>query len=207
MSAMPDGDQPAAPSTSGADYAQRLVALESVWWKRLLDVQRPYRWNLKRNQLGRTLDVGCGIGRNLATLAAGSVGVDHNAESIALARQRGFTAYTAEEFFADPPAAGSFDSMLLAHVAEHLTEAEDRDLLDSYLPFLRQGGRVMFICPQRRGYRTDATHVWFAQAADLARLAGAVGLRPERSYSFPLPAMAGGLFTYNETCVLARKPG
>ena len=35
--------------------------------------------------LGRTLDVGCGIGRNLAALPPGSLGVDHNPTSIEVA--------------------------------------------------------------------------------------------------------------------------
>jgi len=45
-------------------------------------VQAPYRRNLRRLVGDRAvLDVGCGIGRNLANLGPGSVGVDHNAHS------------------------------------------------------------------------------------------------------------------------------
>ena len=65
-----------------------------VWWKRLLNVQAPYQWNLRRQHLGRTLDIGCGIGRNLPSLPPGSLGVDHNATSIATARARGLHAMT-----------------------------------------------------------------------------------------------------------------
>jgi SAM-dependent methyltransferase len=91
------------PTTEGADYAARLKRLSSARWKQILDVQRPYRWNLARLDLGTTLDVGCGIGRNLRSLPSGSMGVDHNAASIALARQSGLAAMTTEEFAADPP--------------------------------------------------------------------------------------------------------
>jgi hypothetical protein len=49
--------------TAGEDYARRLQAKQQVWSEKALDVQAPYRWNLRRQQLGRTLDVGCGIGR------------------------------------------------------------------------------------------------------------------------------------------------
>ena len=51
-------------------------------WKRILDVQAPYRWNLRR-LLGtrRTLDVGCGIGRNLVNLPVGSVGVSRHEDT------------------------------------------------------------------------------------------------------------------------------
>ncbi len=64
--------------TRGDDYAARLNRIQRARWKELLDVQAPYRWNLRRQSLGRTLDVGCGWGRNLASLDPSSVGVDHN---------------------------------------------------------------------------------------------------------------------------------
>ena len=74
--------------------APRVVVLEAA-------AQRagPYRWNLRRLRLGRVLDVGCGIGRNLQHLDADAVGVDHNQDSVTIARQRGLTAYVPEAFF------------------------------------------------------------------------------------------------------------
>ena len=67
--------------TSHEDYARRLETYELAWWKRFLNVQAPYQWNLRRLDPGLTLDLGCGIGRNLAALGTGSIGVDHNATS------------------------------------------------------------------------------------------------------------------------------
>jgi SAM-dependent methyltransferase len=197
---------PSRPATSGEDYAERLVRLETKGWKRALDVQRPYRWNLKRQELGRTLDVGCGIGRNLAALSADSLGVDHNAQSVELARERGYRAVTAEQFSAEPPPLESFDSMLLAHVVEHMTVAEAEQLIRSYLPYVRPGGRVMLICPQRRGFATDATHVQFFDLPALRALARSLGLVVTREYSFPLPQQAGRVFAYNEYCLVAVRP-
>ena len=180
--------------TESADYADRLVSLESVWWKRLLPVQAPYRWSLRHQGLGRTLDVGCGVGRNLATLAQGSVGIDHNAVSVEVARRRGYDACTVEEFLTGEHArAESFDGMLLAHVVEHMTREEARTLLESYLRFVRPGRRVLIICPQERGYASDATHVSFTTGADLVRLARVVGLRAERWSSFPFPRGGQGV--------------
>lgn len=193
--------------TRNESYARRLREKEGVWWKRLLNVQAPYRWNLRRQQLGRTLDIGCGIGRNLGSLDAGSVGVDHNAASVQEARHRGFEALTTEEWEQSPlrvPAA--FDSLLLAHVIEHMDEEAGRAIMRSYLPYLKPGGRVFFVCPQERGYTTDATHVRFTDLDDLATLARDVGLLVERRFSFPFPRRAGKVFTYNEFCLLAVKP-
>src|SRR6476661_588068 len=118
-----DDDQGSGKATAGSEYAERLTALETARWKRVLDVQRPYRWNLRRLHLGRTLDVGCGIGRNLGNLGQGSVGVDHNATSIETAWAQGHEAYTLQEWEESPVRqSDSFDSLLIAHVIEHMDE-------------------------------------------------------------------------------------
>jgi len=154
--------EPEPENTSGEAYARRLQSKQQVWWKKALNVQAPYRWNLRRQRLGRTLDVGCGIGRNLETLDPGSVGVDHNEHSVAVAREAGVTALTVTEWEQSPlRVPDSFDGILLAHVIEHMTEADGLALLREYLPYLRPGGRVFFVCPQERGYASDATHVRF----------------------------------------------
>ena len=174
----------------------------------MLNVQAPYRWRLRRQQLGRTLDVGCGLGRNLDVLEPGSVGVDHNPTSIRIAREQGHDAYTVEEFLAsDQAAPESFDGLLLSHVIEHLPPPDGLGLMQTYLPFLRPGGRVLFICPQERGYDSDSTHVLWTTDEDLAALSRELGLTPRRLRSFPLPRSAGRWFTYNEFAVLATKPG
>ena len=193
--------------TSGEDYARRLQAKQHVWWKKALNVQAPYRWNLRRQRLGRTLDVGCGIGRNLATLDPGSVGVDHNEHTIAVAREAGVAALTVAEWEQSSlRVPESFDGILLAHVVEHMSRADAAALLRDYLPYLRPGGEVFFVCPQERGYASDSTHVWFATGEGLADLAREVGLQPEPWFSFPFPRWAGKAFIYNEFCLLATKP-
>ena len=194
--------------TRGADYTERLATLESAGWKKALDVQRPYRWNLRRLGLGRTLDIGCGLGRNLSVLGEGSAGVDHNASSVEVARSRGLTAFTPEEFAASPLAqTGQFDSLLFAHVIEHMDTGAGESLVAAYLPYLRPGGRVAFICPQELGYASDDTHVRFADFGALAQLAAGFDLEVERRYSFPFPRLFGRLFPYNEFVVVARQPG
>lgn len=193
--------------TDGADYAQRLVAKQNVWWKKLLRVQAPYQWNLRRQGLGRTLDVGCGIGRNLATLGSGSVGVDHNPDSVAAARAGGAVAMTPQQFHASELAEPSaFDGMLLAHVIEHMPLDDARSLLREYLPYIRPGGKVFMVCPQERGYASDPTHVRFVTGEDLVELSRSVGLSPREPFSFPFPRVAGKAFIYNEFCLLSDVP-
>ena len=194
-------------STDSPDYAERLRSKQTLWWKRMLHVQAPYHWNLRRQHLGRTLDLGCGIGRNLGVLPPGSVGVDHNAEAVALARSSGYDAYTVREFLdGDLAVPAAFDGLLAAHVVEHMDRAEALRLLGDYLRFVRPGGLVFLVCPQERGYASDPTHVWFARDTDLLGLVETLGLEPQRSYSFPFPRWTGKLFIYNEFCLTARIP-
>ncbi len=194
-------------ATADASYAHRLQRLQRARWKRVVDVQAPYRWHIRHLDLGYVLDVGCGIGRNLVHLRGHGVGVDHNPEAVSIARSRGLEAYTSDEWdaseHADQPI---FDSLLLAHVAEHMSELEAATLVRRYLPAVRPDGRIVFITPQEKGYASDATHVLFLGFDEIERLCAMVGLRVDVRRSFPLPRAAGRLFKYNEFIVVARKP-
>ncbi|WP_421740938.1 class I SAM-dependent methyltransferase [Cellulomonas sp.] len=203
------GREAPTPSTAGEEYANRLVRHSTAPWKRLLQVQAPYQNHVKRLDLGRAIDVGCGLGRNLGSLAPGSVGVDHNPHSVAYARELGLDAYTDGEFFAreDLAVPGAYDGLLAAHLIEHLDPRAALDVLAPYVELLHPGGRVAFITPQERGFASDATHVRFSDFDVLGEVAEDLGLDVIRSYSFPLPRWTGRVFTYNEFVLLARKPG
>ena len=192
--------------TGAESYAERLVTLQRTWWKRL-PVQAPHRWNLRRQKLGRTLEIGCGIGRNLKTLGPDLVGVDHNPASVAVAREQGFVALTVEEWQTSTlRQTETFDGLLMAHVLEHLDEAGCAMLLDFYLPYLKPGGKVFLVCLQEKGYASDPTHVGLLVGDGLVQLVKRAGLKPQPWFSFPLPRWAGTAFTYNEFRLLATKP-
>lgn len=201
-------DGPSGPTTAGTDYAERLNRLQNKRWKKVVDAQAPYRRNIQRMKLGRTLDVGCGNGRNLSWLPSGSVGVDHNPHLVAAARARGLTAVTIEEFVASPDlsAPHCFDSLLASHLIEHMQFEQALDVLRSYLPGVRPGGRVVCITPQERGFAFDPTHVEFADFAALDRLSDELGLVPVKQYSFPFPRWAGKVFVYNEFNHISQVP-
>jgi 2-polyprenyl-3-methyl-5-hydroxy-6-metoxy-1,4-benzoquinol methylase len=187
-----------AASTESAAYTGRLAQLEQRWIRRFVDVQAPYRWNLRRLDLGFVLDVGCGLGRNLGHVDGHGVGVDHNPHSVEVVRSRGMTAFTPDEFRASEYATpGRFDSLLSAHVLEHLEWDEAVDLVRTYLPFVRPGGKVVIICPQRAGFRSDATHVTELDGPALAQLASECGVPVRSTRSFPFPRFVGNVFTYN----------
>lgn len=174
----------------------------------MVDVQRPYRWNLRRLVEGRTLDVGCGIGRNLEHLGSAGVGVDHNLEAVARCTARGLVAYRPPDFHEKMRGrAAVFDTLLLAHVVEHMSSGDAERLLKEYVSYVRPAGLLLIICPQEAGFASDETHVEFFDVPELARLVETVDARMERSRSFPFPRPAGRLFRYNETVVTARLPG
>jgi 2-polyprenyl-3-methyl-5-hydroxy-6-metoxy-1,4-benzoquinol methylase len=193
--------------TTDDAYAERLVALQHSSWKRLLPVQAPYRWNLRRLKLGYVLDIGCGIGRNLANLSGNAVGIDHNPASVSIARSQGFEAFTPDEFLDSTRAQPqTFDSLLFAHILEHMSASEATRLVRTYLPYLRRAGTVVVIAPQERGFRSDPTHVEFLDFATLSEIVVACQLTVVRGYSFPFPRFMGRAFPYNEFVVIAEAP-
>jgi 2-polyprenyl-3-methyl-5-hydroxy-6-metoxy-1,4-benzoquinol methylase len=148
--------------------------------------------------------VGCGVGRILGYLAPNATGIDHNPGAVAACRAHGLRAYLPADFAASPRPSGGFDALVAAHVLEHLTRSEADDLLRTYLPEIRPGGRVVLITPQERGQRSDPTHVRFVDRHALEATCRAHDLTPEHSRSFPLPRPMGRWFIYNETIVVAR---
>jgi 2-polyprenyl-3-methyl-5-hydroxy-6-metoxy-1,4-benzoquinol methylase len=193
-------------STQDAGYAEERLRAEGAWWKRLLDVQRPYRAHLRRLELGLVLEIGCGIGRNLEHLRGSSVGVDHNRRAVEIARARGLAAFTPEEFRVSQWAqAGRFDSLLFSHVLEHMSAVDATGLVQAHLHLLRAGGRVVVVTPQEAGFRSDPTHVEYMDFDKVEAVLREAGLEVERRYSFPLPRLAGAVFKYNEFVTIARK--
>lgn len=192
---------------SPEEYTQRLERTDANWWKRMLDVQAPYRRNIRRVVPTPVLDVGCGIGRNLIHLDGRGVGVDTNAHSVEAARRRGLVAHTADDFpSTDDAVAGNYRALLFAHVLEHMDLETATRLVGDYLPYLGPDGLVVVIVPQEAGFASDPTHVAFVGPGEIKRVALANNLDIESVYSFPFPRWVGRLFRHNETVALLRNP-
>lgn len=196
-----------ADDTTSAEYTDYLVGMQEQRLKRLIEPVNPYRWNIRRLCKGRVLDVGCGIGRNLRYLnRPDAVGVDHNEHSVAVVNAAGGHACVPDTFHRDFGAdREQFDTIVIAHVLEHLEMPDANGLLEEYLPYLKKGGRVVVMCPQERGFAADVTHITYFDTKGLTDLLEDKGLKVTKAASFPFPAFMGGLFIYNEHVVVAVK--
>lgn len=190
--------------TSTDDYAAFLES-QQRGWKRFIDVQIPYRFNIRRICTGAVLEVGSGLGRHLKTLAGRAVGVEHNDRAIAICRAQGLEVFSSTTFAAEweKTGRGLFDTLLFSHVLEHLSAIEARTIVKDYARFLRPGGRLVAITPQERGFASDPTHVAFCDFAALAEIMKATGFALDTSYSFPFPRWVGRYFQHNEFVVVA----
>ncbi|MFJ9419837.1 class I SAM-dependent methyltransferase [Streptomyces sp. NPDC101227] len=185
----------------------RFPAGERTGVVRPLPARPRYRRQLRRIGTGRVLDIGCGAGDTLADCAPGSVGIDHDPRSVHKCRARGLTAYTADTFLASPHARpGSFDALLCAHVLEHLDDEQVEGLLRAYLPYVRPGGGVLLITPQEAGHRAEPAPVRFTDFTLLRAFAESAGLAVRRTYSYPLPRVAGRLLRRNVFALVGQVP-
>jgi 2-polyprenyl-3-methyl-5-hydroxy-6-metoxy-1,4-benzoquinol methylase len=128
----------------------------------------------------RVLDVGCNTGEltvRLAALQCRTLGLDINADAIALARQQfptgEFQVGTLTEL-----SARDFDAIVSSHVIEHLPDLEE--FLHAARKRLRPGGRLVLATPNRCAWSRrlahrlwgvsffdDPTHVCFYSAGNL----------------------------------------
>ena len=190
-------------TTKDVEYANYLIKNQKSL--RGLLFQWPYRAHLQGLRLGKTLDIGCGAGRNLKALNEGSVVIDHNELLVKACVSYGLKAFTTEAFLKNALTfRQQFSSILISHVAEHMSSSEFVGMLMTYKQFLQPGGRVVIICPQEKGYASDSTHVHFMDFQALTQSLSSAGLTVSSKYSYPFPRWCGSFFPYNEFVVIGR---
>jgi SAM-dependent methyltransferase len=192
--------------TNEKNYTDGLLYRQSAWWKKFFNVQYPYKYNIQSLKPGFVLDIGCGIGRNLLHLNGNGIGIDHNPTSIEVSKSRGLKAYTVDDFLKSTyNKPETFDSILLAHVAEHMTGDDFITLLKQYVHLLKDDGRIIVITPQEKGFKSDDTHVQFMDFVTVKDLLKEIDFNTNRQYSFPFPRVVGYFFKFNEFVSVAKR--
>ncbi|MHB8209706.1 class I SAM-dependent methyltransferase [Mucilaginibacter sp.] len=192
--------------TNEKNYTDGLLYRQSAWWKKFFNVQYPYKRNIQSLKPGFVLDIGCGIGRNLLHLNGYGIGVDHNSTSIEVSKNRGLKAYTVDDFLKSTyNKPETFDSILLAHIAEHMTGDDFITLLKQYIHLLKKDGIIIVITPQEKGFKSDDTHVQFMDFITVKNLLKQIDFNITRQYSFPFPRVIGHFFKFNEFVSIAKR--
>jgi 2-polyprenyl-3-methyl-5-hydroxy-6-metoxy-1,4-benzoquinol methylase len=192
-------------STNTIDYTNRLVSLQESGWKKRLRRFDPYGIHIRRVCNGPTLEVGCGIGRLLQFLPKGSIGVDHNSNSIDHCISKGLDAFTSDSFEKSQQSLrGKFDFLLLSHLLEHMSQMDAVQLILGYKHWIKDDGKVVVICPQEKGFASDSTHIEFMDFEKIGQIVREAGFEVLRSYSFPFPRFVGSTYIYNEFVSIGR---
>jgi SAM-dependent methyltransferase len=137
---------------------------------------------LARRLRGRALDVGCGIGDMLLHRPE-TIGVDVNPRTVEFCRLRGAQANLMQPDDL-PFEAGSFDSVLMDNVLEHIALPEP--LLREVHRVLRPGGDLLIGVPGHRGWDSDADHKVFYDEASLLACVQPMGFRHAETFHAPL---------------------
>ena len=129
-------------------------------------VRKAYLASARGKLRGPVLDFGCGVGELLATLPAGSMGLEYNRATVDYCRESGLDVDWYDGMSDDwglTTVADSrrFESMVISHVLEHLdmpTLVLRRLLSASERIGIR---RVLVCVPGRAGFHIDDTHRTF----------------------------------------------
>lgn len=95
----------------------------------------------------KTLDVGCGYGRNLVLMRDLGIdvqGVEANREIVRANRDAGLPCLTVEEF---ENSTEQYDLILMSHIIEHFQPDDLLKFVDTYLDRLNLGGYLIVLTP------------------------------------------------------------
>jgi len=145
---------------------------------------RRYRLYPKLNQYlrGQTLDVGCGLG-DMLRFRENTVGVDINQLNVQYCTSMGLDAHLMEPDVLPFPD-GSFDSVLLDNVLEHI--AKPGALLKEIRRVLKPGGNLVIGVPGVLGMQSDLDHKVFYSEEALQSLANKMSFKVEHIFYAPL---------------------
>lgn len=130
----------------------------------------------------KSLDVGCGIG-DMLQFRPNTIGVDVNPFNVEICISRALPAQVMDVDLL-PFTEGSFDSVLLDNVLEHI-ESPDK-LLREIQRVLVDGGRLIVGVPGIKGQNSDPDHVVYYDESALIHLAANNNFIIQKFFYMPL---------------------
>lgn len=172
-------------STNSKEYTKYYLNKFNIWYRRLFPVDIPFKYIAKSCCKGKILDIGCGPGRYLAFFPDRAIGVDHNMDFIEYTHKRGFTSYHTSELHNIENQ--KFDTLLFAHILEHMCMYDGETLINTYIKYLNKNGRIIIIVPHGYCYNNDPTHVLYYGPEQVEMLSNRIGFHIRKSFYHPFP--------------------
>ena len=158
------------------EYLQRRSWLGALYRKQWLYPR------LTARLIGRTLDVGCGIG-DMLVHRKNTVGVDINPLTVAFCQARGAEAHLMTSDML-PFNSQEFESVLMDNVLEHLSEP--KALLAEVHRVLTSNGRLLIGVPGRKGWDSDPDHKTRYDESQLVSSVERLGFMRLETFQTPL---------------------
>lgn len=134
---------------------------------------------------GRVLDFGCGIGDFLRFRPA-TIGVDSNFYNIESCRSQGLKAELLNYVGGIPFENGSFNSIVMDNVIEHISSDDIDQVMGEILRVLRSDGQFLIGIPGRKGFNSDSSHKCFYSEQSLVDLLSQYGWEKRKSFHMPI---------------------
>lgn len=154
---------------------------------------------LAHRLVGRTLDLGCGIG-DMLVYRQNTVGVDINPHTVAFCKARGSEAHLMHSNHL-PFGPTGFESVLMDNVLEHL--AEPGPLLVEVHRVLEANGRLLIGVPGSKGWDSDPDHKVRYDESSLVNTVQRFGFRHLETFHTPAWRSAWLDRTLRQYCIYA----
>jgi hypothetical protein len=141
------------------------------WWRK--QVRQGYLRDIRQQCIGKTIDLGCGVGELLKLLPNGSIGLEINPFAVRYCQAEGLNVALYDPASDDYRLEGldqrGFSTLTMNHVLEHLDDPGEVlfKLFESGKRLSIQ--RFVFTVPGWKGYLSDPTHRTFVDMAYLGK--------------------------------------
>jgi SAM-dependent methyltransferase len=137
---------------------------------------------LAKRLVGRTLDIGCGIG-DMLVYRNNTVGVDINPHTVAFCKARGAEAHLMPDGIL-PFTSNEFSSVLMDNVLEHIVQPDM--LLAEVRRVLAPNGNLLMGVPGNKGWHSDPDHKIFYDARLLTATGERLGFKQIETFYMPI---------------------